>query len=78
MYLRNVKTKTTMKYQTIISTLLHVLGGIMLKAWANNYQKAYHLQEVISHIAVDEKRNCIYATYTPKGEDPMLLKYDIH
>lgn len=50
----------------------------MLKAWANNYQKAYHLQEVISHIAVDEKRNCIYATYTPKGEDPMLLKYDIH
>ena len=67
-----------MKYQTIISTLLHVLGGITLQAWDSNYQKAYHLKEVISHIAVDEKRNCIYATYTPKGEDPMLLKYDIH
>jgi hypothetical protein len=45
--------------------------------WDGNYQKAYHLQEVISHFAVDEQRNCIYATYTPKGEDPMLLKYKL-
>lgn len=45
--------------------------------WEGNYQKAYHLQEVISHFAVDEERGCIYATYTPKGEDPELLKYKL-
>lgn len=45
--------------------------------WEGNYQKAYHLQEVINRFAVDEQRNCIYATYTAKGEDPVLLKYEI-
>lgn len=46
--------------------------------WDGNYQKAYHLQEVISHFAVDEERDCIYATYTAKGEDPVLLRYDMY
>lgn len=45
--------------------------------WEGNYQKAYHLQEVINRFAVDEQRNCIYATYTAKGEDPVLLKYEL-
>ena len=52
-------------------------GYILQFDWDGNYQKAYHLKEVINRFAVDEERNCIYATYTPKGEDPVLLKYDL-
>lgn len=48
MYLRNVKTKTTMKYQTIISTLLYVLGGIMLQACHSQPRYNHRLVEVDS------------------------------
>ena len=50
---------------------------ILQFSWDGDFLKAYHLQEVISHFAVDEEQNCIYATYTAKGEDPVLLKYDL-
>ena len=46
-------------------------------SWRGDFQKAYRIKENVTHIAVDEQRSCIYATYTPKGEDPVLLKYEI-
>lgn len=47
-------------------------------SWRGDFQKAYRIKENVTHIAVDEQRNCIYATYTAKGEDPILLRYDMY
>lgn len=45
--------------------------------WDGKLQYAYLLHEMIDAFAVDEQRNCIYATYTAKDEDPVLLKYEL-